>query len=371
MLRRPGAAAASIAWPPKTRDSRGEQRMKATAWRFPWRLDWAASLCAVAAVAASIGVGAARAEVAEITIAKEYGIGYLPYMIMENKKLIEKQAKALGVNDLKVIWQTFGGSGLMQGAMIAGRLDFASSGVPWFLTMWDKLNGQIKSPGALDSMPLYLMTRNPAIKSLKDFTEKDKIALPAIKTSVQAMTLQLAAAATFGPEGAGKLDPLTVSLSHPDGMSALLSGISEINSHFTSPPFQDLEMKDPRVHRVISSYDFTGGTTTFIISWTTTKFYQDNPKVYQAFTTALEESQAFIRDNKKEAAEIYVAMSGDKRMTVVDLLAMLNNPEYVFTNVPQNVMKYASFMYGTGAMKRQPASWKDLFFPNVQGLAGS
>jgi NitT/TauT family transport system substrate-binding protein len=331
----------------------------------------AARLCAIAAVAFAVTCGAARAEVGEITIAKEYGIGYLPYMIMENKALVEKHAKALGVDNLKVTWQTFGGSGLMQGAMIAGRLDFASSGVPWFLTMWDKLNGQIKSPGALDSMPLYLMTRNPAIKTLKDFTEKDKIALPAIKTSVQAMTLQLASAATFGQADAGKLDPLTVSLSHPDGMSALLSGISEINSHFTSPPFQDLEIKDPRVHRVISSYDFTGGATTFIISWTTTKFYQENPKVYQAFTAALEEAQAFIRNNKKEAADIYVAMSGDKRMTAVDLLAMLNNPEYIFTNVPQNVMKYAAFMYSTGAMKRQPASWKDLFFPNVQGLAGS
>jgi NitT/TauT family transport system substrate-binding protein len=325
----------------------------------------------MAALVLVVPARAAFAEVAEITVAKEYGIGYLPYMIMENKKLVEKQAKAIGVNDLKVTWQTFGGSGLMQGAMIAGRLDFASSGVPWFLTMWDKLNGQIKSPGALDSMPLYLMTRNPAIKTLKDFTEKDRIALPAVKTSVQAMTLQLAAAATFGPQNANKLDPLTVSLSHPDGMSAVLSGISEINSHFTSPPFQDLEIKDPRVHRVISSYDFTGGATTFIISWTTTKFYQENPKVYQAFAAALEESQAFIRNNKKEAAEIYVAMSGDKRMTASDLLAMLNNPEYIFTNVPQNVMKYATFMHSTGAMKKLPASWKDLFFPNAQGLAGS
>jgi NitT/TauT family transport system substrate-binding protein len=331
----------------------------------------ASTLCAVSAMVLSMAWSTARAEVAEITIAKEYGIGYLPYMIMENKSLIEKHAKALGVDNLKVTWQTFGGSGLMQGAMIAGRLDFASSGVPWFLTMWDKLNGTVKSPGALDSMPLYLMTRNPAVKTLKDFSEKDRIALPAVKTSVQAMTLQLMSATTFGPSDANKLDPLTVSLSHPDGMSALLSGISEINSHFTSPPFQDLEIKDPRVHKVASSYEFTGGATTFIISWTTTKFYQENPKVYQAFTAALEESQAFIRNNKKEAADIYVAMSGDKRMTAADLLGMLNNPEYIFTNVPQNVMKYATFMHSTGSMKKLPASWKDLFFPNVQGLAGS
>jgi len=313
----------------------------------------------------------AVAEPTEITVAKEYGIGYLPYMIMENNKLIEKRASALGLTSLKINWQTFGGSGLMQGAMIAGRLDFASSGVPWFLTMWDKLNGQVKSPGALDSMPLYLTTRNPGVKTVKDFSEKDRIALPAVKTSVQAMTLQMAAAAAFGAANATKLDPLTVSLSHPDAMNALLSGISEIDSHFASPPFQDLELKDPRIHKVLSSYELTGGQTTFIISWTTTKFYQENPKVYQAFTEALLEAQSFIANNPADAARIYLAMSSDKRLTQDALVSILSDPDYKFTDVPQNIMKYADFMFSTGSMKTKPASWKDLFFPNVHGTPGS
>jgi NitT/TauT family transport system substrate-binding protein len=313
----------------------------------------------------------AGAEPTSITIAKEYGIGYLPYMIMEHEKLVEKHAQALGLNEINITWQTFGGSGLMQGAMLAGRLDFASSGVPWFLTMWDKLNGAVKSPGALDSMPLYLNTRNPEVKSLRDFTDKDRIAVPAVKSSVQAMTLQMAAAVTFGVENAAKLDPLTVSLSHPDAMTALLSGISEIDSHFTSPPFQDLELKDPRVHKVLSSYEFTGGQTTFIISWATTKFHQKNPKTYQAFVDALAEAQAFINTKPAEAARIYLEMSADKRLTQDVLVSLLANPDYKYTNVPQNVMKYADFMFRTGAMKTKPASWRDLFFPNVHNTPGS
>src|SRR3977135_1646320 len=251
----------------------------------------------------------ARAEVAEIPVSKESGIGYLPYMVMEHEKLVEKHAKARGLGELKVNWQTFGGSGLTQGAILAGRLDFASSGVPWFLTLWDKTNGDIKSLGALNSMPLYLNTRNPSVASIKDFTDKDRIALPPTKSSIQAMTLQMAAAQTFGPANSTKLDNLTVSLSHPDAMTALLSGISEIDSHFTSPPFQDLELKDPRIHKVLSSYELTGGQTTFIISWTTTKFYQENPKTYQAFTEALLEAQSFIASNPADAARIYLAMS--------------------------------------------------------------
>jgi len=313
----------------------------------------------------------ASAEVSEITVSKEYGIGYLPYMIMEHEKLVEKHAKASGLGELKVTWQTFGGSGLTQGAILAGRLDFASSGVPWFLTLWDKTNGEVKSLGAMDSMPLYLNSRNAGVKSLKDFTDKDRIALPATKSSIQAMTLQMAAAQAFGPGNATKLDNITVSLSHPDAMLALLSGISEIDSHFTSPPFQDLELKDPRIHKVVNSYDVLGGAATFIIASSTTKFYQANPKTYQAFVDALAEAETFIGKNQHEAATIYLAMSGEKRLTADELTKMLGSPEYRFTMTPENVLKYAAFMQSIGAMKTKPASWKDLFFPNVHSLPGS
>lgn len=313
----------------------------------------------------------ARAEVTEITVSKEYGIGYLPYMIMEHEKLVEKHARASGLGELKVNWQTFGGSGLTQAAILAGRLDFASSGVPWLLTLWDKTNGEIKSLGAMDSMPLYLNTRNPGVKSLKDFTDKDRIALPATKSSIQAMTLQMAASQTYGTGNATKLDNLTVSLNHPDAMTALLSGISEIDSHFTSPPFQDLELKDPRIHTVVNSYDVLGGGATFIIASTTTKFYQANPKTYQVFVDALAEAETFVNNNKREAAAIYIVMAGEKRLTADELTQMLGNPEYRFTMTPENVLKYASFMQSIGAMKNKPASWKDLFFPNVHSLPGS
>ena len=48
----------------------------------------------------------AWAELSEIKVAKQYGIGYLPLMLMEDGKLIEKHAKAVGV-DVSVTWATF------------------------------------------------------------------------------------------------------------------------------------------------------------------------------------------------------------------------------------------------------------------------
>jgi len=322
-------------------------------------------LCAAALVLSMLAPLAARAEVNEITISKEYGLGYLPYMIMEHEKLVEKHAKALGLGDLKINWQTFGGSSLTETALLAGQVQFVSSGPGWMLTMWDKTKGGVKSLGSLDSMPIYLVTRNAAIKSIGDFSDKDKIAVPAVKSSSQAVALQMAAAKVWGQQSAYKLDPLTVSLSHPDAMAALLSGISEIDTHFASPPFQDLELRDTRMHRVMSSYDVMGGSSTFILASTTTKFHDENPKTYRAVADALVDADTFINKNRRQAAEIYIEMSKDKRLNVDDVEKILANPDYKYTTVPEKMARYADFLTTIGSIKTKPASWKDLFFDNV------
>ena len=330
-----------------------------------------ASAIVLAAILCGLFPAPARAEVAQITISREYGLGYLPYMIMEHEKLVEKHAKTLGMPDLKVEWQTFGGSSLTETALLSGKIQFASSGPGWLLTMWDKTNGAVKTAGALTAMPLYLITRNPAIATIADFTEKDRIAVPAVKSSAGAVALQMAAAKVWGAQNAAKLDPLTVGLSHPDAMTALMSGISEVNSHFSSPPFQDLELKNPKLHRVLNSYDTMGGSSTFIMASTTTKFHDENPKTYKAFADALQEAQDFINKNKRQTAEIYLAMSNDKRVGTDELTTILANPEYRFTTTPGNVGKYAAFLQSTGVIRWKPTSWKDLFFENVAKLPGS
>jgi len=314
---------------------------------------------------------AAYAELAEINVAQQYGIGYLSLMVMEEQKLIEKHAKAAGV-DVKVNWAKFAGGNVMNDALLSGSLQFASGGVGPLITIWARTRGNldVKAVAALDSMPLYLNTRNPNVKTIKDFTEKDKIALPAVKVSVQAVTLQMAAEKVFGEGQHGKLDALTVSMSHPDAQTALLSGQSEVTAHFGSPPFQYQQLKRPGIHTVLSSTDVLGGPTTFNVVWTTSKFRDENPKLYAAFVSALDEATNFINKDKKAAAEAYLRISKDKD-SPADILAMLNDPAIVFTMAPQNIMAYANFMAKINMIKVKPDSWKDMFFPNVHGLAGS
>ena len=312
-----------------------------------------------------------RAELGEIKVAQQYGISYLPLMLMEEQKLIEKHAKAAGV-DVKVGWAKFAGGNVMNDALLSNSLQFASGGVGPLVTLWSRTKGNldVKAVSAINSMPLYLNTRNPNVRTIKDFTEKDRIALPAVKVSIQAVTLQMAAEKAFGEGQQGKLDAFTVSLSHPDAQVALLSGASEISAHFGSPPFQYQQLEKPGIHTVLNSYDVLGGPATFNVVWTTSKFRNENPKLYDAFVKALDEATAQINRDKKAAAEAYLRISKDKD-TVADILAMLNDPAIVYTTTPQNVMKYVDFMAKVGAIKVKPDSWKDLFFPNIHGASGS
>ena len=227
-------------------------------------------ITALAAAAVLLPAAGAQAQTKTVRLAKQFGISYLPLTIMEQKQLLEAQGKKLGL-DLKTEWVVFTSGAPMNEAIISGNLDFASGGVGPLLTIWGKTRGNlgVKGVAALNSMPLYLNTINPNVKTIKDFTDKDRIALPAVRVSIQAITLQMAAEKAFGPGQHGKLDALTASLGHPDGYAAMMSGKSEITGHFTSAPFMYQELEDNRVRKVLDSYEVLGGPHTFNVIWAT------------------------------------------------------------------------------------------------------
>ena len=145
----------------------------------------------------------ARAEVSEVRLAQQFSMGYMQFAIMERNQLIEKHARAAGLGEIKVFWDRFNGPNFMNDALLAGKVDYVSGGVPGLITLWEKTLGtpqEVRGVSALSSQPFLLNSRSPHIKSIRDFTEKDRIAVPSIKTSVQAVTLQMAAARDFGIE---------------------------------------------------------------------------------------------------------------------------------------------------------------------------
>jgi NitT/TauT family transport system substrate-binding protein len=330
-------------------------------------------LSTLVGLAAMLASQAARADLTDIKIARQYGVSYLPLMIMQDQKLLEKHAAQLGVPNLKVSWVEFAGGNVMNDALLSDSLQIASGGVAPLVLLWSRTHStpvEVKALSAINSMPLLLNTNNPAVKTVKDFTGKDKIALPAAKVSIQAITLQMAAEKAFGTGNQGQLDKYTVSLAHPDAQQALLSGNSEVTAHFGSPPFQEQELARPGVHTVVNSYDVLGGQSTFNLVWCTTKFYEQNPKLVQAFIAALNEAEASINKDKHAAALAYLRIAKDKS-SVDEIEKMISSPDVQFTTTPHNTVKYADFMSRTGLIKTKPASWKDLFFPTAQSQQGS
>ena len=261
------------------------------------------------------------------------------------------------------------GPSVMTDALLAGSLQYSAQGAPSVGLLWDKTKGQIKGVSGICDYPLTLMTRNKDAKSVKDFTDKDKIAVPSVKVSTQAIMLQMLAEKEFGPGQHYKLDPMTVGLGHPDAMASVLNPASEVNAHFATSPFTEIELK-AGLKPLITSYDILGGPATALVLVTADKFRSENPKVHESVLAALDEAIAWIYADKNRAAALYLEMTGDKKSTVEETLAGINAPGFEYTRTPHKVFKTVEFMSHIGSVKTKPASWKDLFFAEAHGLNG-
>lgn len=313
-----------------------------------------------------------KPEVGTVVLAPQFGLAYLPLHVMKEHKLLEKHLARNGMPNTKVEWaQTTGGASANDG-LLSGTMHVVSGGVGPLLTIWDKTKGNanVRGIGCFDATALYLNTINPDVKTIKDFTEKDRIALPAVKISIQAVTLQMAAEKTFGEGNHTKLDHLTVSMSHPDATAAMLSGRSEISAHLTSPPFQFQQLQDKRVRRVLSSFEVLDGPVTFNSAYTSGKFRDENPRSYKSVFDALVESHDFIQKNRAESIKIYIDVEKSK-LAPEFIASMLDQPDLKHTIVPLNTIKYAHFMNKVGSLKNRAESWKDYYFPELYDVQGS
>jgi NitT/TauT family transport system substrate-binding protein len=312
----------------------------------------------------------ASAEASVVRVAKQFGVAYMQYMVMQELKLVEKHAKAAGL-DITTEWATFRSSDVMNDALISGSVDFVSLGIPGIITIWSKTKGtsvEVKGVSGLNVSPLMLMVRDPAIKSIRDFKDKDRIALPAVKVAMQAIMLQMAAAKEWGDAKYNALDHLTVSMSHPDATAAMLGGQSEITANFSSAPFQYRQMKNPNIHRILTSTELFDEPLSFNVIAATSKFRSENPKLYAAFLAALKDATDFINADKRKGAEIYLKVSGDKS-TVDDILEVLADPAIIYNTKLGGIGAFVNFMAKVGTLKNPPKDWRDMFFP--EALAGS
>ena len=215
-----------------------------------------------------------------------------------------------------------------------------------------------------------LLTVRPGLKSIRDLLPEDRIAMPAVKTSPQAIWLQMAAVQAYGAAEWARFDAQTVSRAHPDSMAQML-GRTEIDCHWTTSPFQERELANPAVHEVTGSFrimDLPSVTPNTIYG--NAAFREQNPLAWRATLAAFQEATDFINQQPHQAAELYLLNSGDKD-SVQNVLASMTAPGNAFTLQPRGLMKIAGFMADCGVLKRRPAALADLFFPEAAEIGGT
>jgi NitT/TauT family transport system substrate-binding protein len=306
-----------------------------------------------------------------VRVGLQFGVTYLPLFVMRDREFLEEEGQVRGLT-LNAEWVRLSNGVPMNDALLAGDLDIAAGGVGPLLTIWAKTRANLKVKGvaALNAMPLWLNSSNPEVRSIRDLTDDDRIALPAVKVSVHAVILQMAAQEAFGQGQEGRLDHLTVSMGPPDGMLALLGGHSGVTANFTTAPFMYQELEKPGVHTILNSYDVLGGKHTLTALWTTSRFHDANPKVFSAFLAALERAMLLIREQPAEAAAIWLKFERSG-MTPEQAAAMITRPENDWTTAPRKVMNFVKFMHETGAISVMPEQWRDVFFPDLSAPDGS
>jgi NitT/TauT family transport system substrate-binding protein len=334
---------------------------------MPWRRAVAAALLSALLLARP-----ALADSAALRLLRPADLSALPLLVMEHEHLIERTAEAMGLGEIKVIWSA-PGAGDAAEALAASQADLAFVDLVSFLFAAAAGAGtplEIKAVGAVAQRPYVLVSRNPAIRTLRDFTSADRIALPATKVSGPAVMLEMAAAQEWGIEQFDKLDRLAVARPDAAATAALLSGKADFTAHFSPTPQADAELADPAIHRVMDSFDIAGPHSTAVLA-ATARFRAANRELVKAVLSALQEADDFIKKSPGAAAEIYGAMVKSQDIALEDLSDMIGDPDLVYTAAPAGVMRLADFLHRTGRLKRRPGSWQELFFPEAHDLAGN
>jgi NitT/TauT family transport system substrate-binding protein len=314
----------------------------------------------------------AQAETATIQIAMQPGVGQLPMSVLHAQGLIEAAVEHRGLPRPTIGWTELAGGAALNEALISGRADLVAAGVTPMIELWSKSRASLGVRGlaALGSMPMYLLTADPRIRTIRDFGPTDRIAVPAVGISIHAIILEMAAQQAFGDGQWNRLGDQTVSMTFADAAVALMTRSGTVTAAFSVSPFQEQQLEDPHIHRILNSYDVLGGPHTQAVLYAAARFHEDNPETAAAIFEALDQAMRFIREHPEAAAALYVKTEASPLST--DFVArIVRDPDHLFTIVPQNVQKFADFLYRTGQIKAPPKFWTDLFFGEVASHPGS
>jgi sulfonate transport system substrate-binding protein len=332
---------------------------------------------AVAAMAGGIGALAAPAIVraqAPLTVSfvQQRGLLYLPIDEMVTGGILQKEATKLGLGKVEATVKTLSGPAPVIDALLSGSADYGTAALPSLLTLWDKTHGtpnEVRAVGTVSNGAMVLYTINPNVKTIADFTEKDRIAVPSVRISFNAMMLEMAAEKLWNDPH--RLDHLTVGLGHPDAVAALAAGYGKasVTAHIAVQPFTARGLKLPGAHVIADSRKVFGGPLTQITLLATKQTKEKNPTLFKAVAAALDEAIKVANADKRAAAILWKKAQNASE-SIDDLVTLLDDPGFEFTSQPHRIAYFAAFLYRIGSLKTKVNDWKDLFWESAYNQKG-
>ena len=290
---------------------------------------------------------------ATVTIAYQPGISYTTLIVMKMRGTLEKQFPGT-----KFEWRLLSNGATIRDGFLAGQIQVGAGGSTPFLIGWDRGVGY-RLIAAMNEMNLWLMAKNPKIKTVKDLTANSKVGVPG-PDAIQAISLRKAAQDMLGDSHA--LDTTFVAIQHPLGVQSLEGG--QLDAHFTSPPFQQ-EEQERGAHVVYKSYD-AFGKATFNSVYTTETFGKEHPLFVAALYKDLVDTTKFINTNRDEVAEL-LAKDGEMKVSTAQYKKWLSVPDMTFETMPHGFIKVANYMKSIGLLTKVPTSMREIELPLLGG----
>jgi NitT/TauT family transport system substrate-binding protein len=331
----------------------------------------AGAVVASGAALAAPGLIKAEAPLA-VRFVEQRGLLYIPVDLMVSGGILQQEVSKLGLGRIEATATALSGPGPVLDALLSGAADYGTAALPSLLTLWEKTRGsanEMKAVGTVSNGAMTLYTINPNVKSLADFGAQDRIAVPTVRLSFNAMMLQMAAEELWGDPH--RLDHLTVALGHPDAVTALSAGYGKatITAHIAVQPFTDRGLKLPGAHIITDSRKVFGGPLTQITLLAGKATKDKNPLLFQAVANALQAAIASANADKRAAAALWKEVQKAPE-SIEDLLAQLNDPGFEFTSRPQRIAHFTAFLNRIGTLKTKVGDWKELFWETAHHQPG-
>jgi NitT/TauT family transport system substrate-binding protein len=307
-----------------------------------------------------------------VSLVQQRGLLYLPVDMMVTGGVLQQESTKLGLGKVEATARTLSGPAPIIDALLSGSADYGTAALTSVLTLWDKTHGtpnEIRAVGAMSNGAMVLYTINPNVKTIADFTEKDRIAVPSVRISFNSMMLEMAAEKLWNDPH--RLDHLTVGLGHADAVAALSAGYGSatVTAHIGVQPFTDRGLKLPGAHVVADSREVFGGPLTQVCLLASRQTKDRNPTLFKAVANALEVSIKACSADKHAAAVLWKKAQNASE-SVDELVVLLNDPGFEFTSQPHRIAYFAAFLNRIGSMKAKVGDWKELFWETAYDQQG-